>query len=72
MHNLLCDDLCKILLFRSRLCFEAVDLVYATAQTSDDRMKQEGINVRPTTPKFAFRLVEEVGQSGEEQCEAEG
>ena len=67
-----CDDLSQVLLFSSCLGLEPVNLVDAAAETSDDRVEEQGIDGRPSASELAVRGSEDVGQGREEEAEREG
>ena len=68
--NSLCQDLRQVLLLRGRLRFQPVDLIDATAKTSDDRVEQERVDPRPAAVA-ASRGPEEVGDGREDEAQEE-
>ncbi len=64
----------QVLLLRSRLRLQPVDLIDATAKTSDDRVEQERVDPRPAASVFAVaasRGPEEVGDGREDEAQEE-
>ena len=49
-----------------------MNLVDAAAETSDDRVEEQGIDGRPSASELAVRGSEDVGQGREEEAEREG